>query len=320
MGEWLCSVNYENVAPHLQEAFRVVVPGDNSMINQAARGAWRSLELKLRPFVARRLRSEADVDDVVQDVLLRMHRGLAELRDDDSFGGWTYQIARSAIADHLRAAAKQGSLAEGLEREEIPDGQDEDTSARDVLAASLGPFIAALPHPYREALVLAELKGLSQKQAAEMVGTSLSGMKSRIQRGRRLIRKSLGDCCRIALDGRGKVLSFEIREDGRFPNGCCERTICEDRAKPCVLSSVPPSLPPEMKTEGLFQGTSRPTRTGEKNVEPNKRPSILNDAQTAHQVAAASACCAPEKKATCCEQGKKDACCGPKHEGSGGCC
>ncbi|HQP39291.1 MAG TPA: sigma factor, partial [Polyangiaceae bacterium] len=69
------------------------------MIDPAARGAWRDLEAKLRPFVARRVRSDVDVDDIVQDVFLRMQRGLAGLRDEERFGPWVYQVARSAIAD-----------------------------------------------------------------------------------------------------------------------------------------------------------------------------------------------------------------------------
>ncbi len=186
------------------------------------RRAWRDLEAKLRPFVARRLRSRADVDDVVQDVFLRMQRGLGALRDDERFGPWVYQVARSAIAEHLRAAARH-PLAEGDPPEESappPDDDDEGAVERE-LAAYVAPFVAMLPSPYREALTLTELEGLTQKEAAAMLGVSLSGMKSRVQRGRQQLRAALEACCHIALDARGRVVACEPRPDGTLPDGCC---------------------------------------------------------------------------------------------------
>lgn len=191
------------------------------MIDPAARGAWRELEAKLRPFIARRVRSEIDVDDIVQDVFLRMQRGLAGLRDEDRFGPWVYQVARSAIVDHQRVAAKHRVVdADGSG--DIPlDVDDDDRAVEEELAGYLAPFVAMLPSPYREALTLVEFEGLTQKQAAEMLGISLSGMKSRVQRGRAQLRRALEDCCHIALDVRGRVVSCEPRPDGRLPAGCC---------------------------------------------------------------------------------------------------
>ncbi|MFN0248635.1 MAG: sigma factor-like helix-turn-helix DNA-binding protein [Kofleriaceae bacterium] len=68
-----------------------------------------------------------------------------------------------------------------------------------------------LPTPYREAVTLVELEGLTTREAADMVGVSLSGMKSRVQRGRDQLRTLFDDCCEIALDARGKVTDFTPR-------------------------------------------------------------------------------------------------------------
>jgi RNA polymerase sigma-70 factor (ECF subfamily) len=190
------------------------------MIDAAARGAWNALGAKLRPFVARRVRGAEDVDDVVQDVFLRMQRGLAELRDDERFGPWAYQVARSAIADHHRAARRRPS-AEGDPAEEPSPDEDDDRSAEQDLAGYVAAFIAMLDTPYREALTLTELEGLTQKEAAEMMGISLSGMKSRVQRGRQQLRQTLEQCCTIALDVRGRVVSCEPRPDGKLPDCRC---------------------------------------------------------------------------------------------------
>ena len=196
------------------------------MIDPAARGAWRDLEATLRPFIARRVRAPADVDDVVQDVFLRMQRGLAGLRDEERFGPWVYQIARSAIADHQRRLARHPMAEADLASEPAPEPEDDEHAADRELARYLVPFVAMLPSPYREALTLTELEGLTQQQAADLLGVSLSGMKSRVQRGRQRLRKALEDCCHIALDARGRVVGFEPRPDGTLPAACCPARGC----------------------------------------------------------------------------------------------
>ena len=78
-----------------------------------------------------------------------------------------------------------------------------------------------LPSPYREALTLTELEGLSHKEAAALVGVSLTAMKSRVQRGRDKLRAALVACCHIALDARSRVVGCEPRGDGNTPEVCC---------------------------------------------------------------------------------------------------
>lgn len=190
------------------------------MIQPEARGAWQSLEARLRPFIARRVRAEADVDDVMQDVFLRMLRGLPQLRSEERFGPWVYQVARSAIAEHRRQAARHPVVGAAPGEQAALDEGDDGAVERE-LATYIAPFVAMLPSPYREALTLTELEGLTQKEAAAMLGISLSGMKSRVQRGRQRLREALEACCAIALDARGRVVSCEPRRDGRLPSSCC---------------------------------------------------------------------------------------------------
>lgn len=203
------------------------------MIDRETRGVWTDLDAKLRPFVARRVRSASDVDDVVQNVFLRVQRGLSDLRDDERFGPWVYQVARSAIADHHRGSRRhpiadvEVELDAGADPAAEPtvaqrgDDAEDDRAAEQELAAYVAVFITMLASPYREALTLTELEGLTQKEAARMMGISLSAMKSRVQRGREQLRRALEDCCSIALDARGRVVSCEPRPDGKLPDCLC---------------------------------------------------------------------------------------------------
>ena len=193
------------------------------------KGAWRDLESKLRPFVARRVGRHEDVDDVLQDIFVRMQTSLASVRDDERFGPWTYRVARSAIVDHGRRASRH-RVEEARGEEPALDDDGDDRRAEEELAGVLTVFVAALPSPYREAVTLTELEGLTQREAAAMLGVSLPAMKSRVLRGRALLRQSLEDCCHIALDARGRVVSCEPRPDGRMPDGCCATRPCDAAA------------------------------------------------------------------------------------------
>ena len=178
----------------------------------AAAAPWQDVAARLRPFIARRV-PPADIDDVLQDVFMRIQRGLPALRDEERFTSWLYQIARNAVADHVRARARHplpdGDLADGP----APDAADEadDREAARALSGCVAMFVARLASPYREAVTLVELEGLTTKEAAEMAGISVSGMKSRVQRGRAQLRQLFDACCEIALDARGKVTDFAPR-------------------------------------------------------------------------------------------------------------
>lgn len=192
---------------------------------RAPTAMWRELDRKLRPFIARRV-PERDVDDVLQEVFLRISRGLGTLHDEERFGPWVHTLARHSIADHLRASARNplapddGEVDEPSSIDPAPSDTHEGDAASE-LATYLVPFVAALPSPYREALTLVELQGMSQREAAEMLGLSHSGMKSRVQRGRAMLRRSFEDCCHIALDSRGHITEFVPRPDGKLPDDCC---------------------------------------------------------------------------------------------------
>lgn len=179
---------------------------------------WRALEGHLRPFVNRRIPSE-DVDDVMQDIFLRIQRGLPELRDERRFGPWVYRVARSTVLDHLRRQARAPTPTP--EVPQMPDVDDSSDEVQQEVAGYAALFVAMMPSPYREALTLIELEGLTHKEAAQTLGVSVSAVKSRVRRGRQKVRTALDACCRIALDSRKRVIACEPRPDGRLPSTCC---------------------------------------------------------------------------------------------------
>lgn len=192
---------------------------------------WQHVSNGLRTFIAKRVADEAEVDDVLQEVFLRMHRGIENLRAPRSVVSWAYQITRHAIIDHRRKFTRRRELTVGLtaDLETVAassaepaighsgeSGESGELHAE--LAGCLRPMIDQLATEYRGALILVEFSGLTQKAAAKQLGLSLSGMKSRVQRGRRQLKRMLDECCLIRLDRRGGVVGYTAR--GRKGSAC----------------------------------------------------------------------------------------------------
>lgn len=176
---------------------------------------WAEFGPSLRAFLRRRVPAGVDADDLVQDVFLRVIRRLATLRSTDRPEAWLFQIARNGLRDALRARLRRDGRTDALDGDvaAAPDPAA-DRAAEAELAPCLTGFINRLPEPYRTAITLTSLQGWSQADAARHLGLSNSGMKSRVQRARAQLRDLLVTCCAIAIDARGGVADFHVREAG----------------------------------------------------------------------------------------------------------
>ena len=178
---------------------------------------WKQVHEGLRVFIAKRVGNEAEADDILQEVFMRVHRHIEQLREPDRLVSWVFQITRHVLIDYYRTPGRRrelpGGSAEELETK-YTDPLEEPAAAGLELSGCLRPLIERLPTEYRQAITLVELEGLTQKQAADRLGLSVPGMKSRVQRGRRQLRMLLEECCVIELDSRKGVMDFEHRRPG----------------------------------------------------------------------------------------------------------
>lgn len=181
---------------------------------------WKLLSSRLRGFLRQRVSDEQLAEDLLQETFLRIHRRLPQLEDRQRLTSWVFQIARNLVADHYRSQARKAG--ESLSAEPT-SGSNGDENLNEMVSGWLPAMIARLPESYREAVELYELQGLSQQAIAERLQISLSGAKSRVQRGREKLRSLLFECCSFVRDGRGNVIDFE-RNDRGACNSCddCE--------------------------------------------------------------------------------------------------
>jgi len=165
---------------------------------------WDQYSAQLLAFIRSRVADECEAEDLLQEVFLRIHLNLCCLQDLSKLESWVYQITRNAIIDYYRSRRDTFELRETLPAESDFDEED----AESELAPSLKELINELPAVYREALILTEYQGLSQKELAQRVGISLPGAKSRVQRARQMIRDMLLNCCHFELDRRGRIIDY----------------------------------------------------------------------------------------------------------------
>jgi RNA polymerase sigma-70 factor (ECF subfamily) len=183
-----------------------------------AEAIWREFHEGLLGFISRRVPSREIAEDILQDVMLRIHRSAAGVEQAEAVAAWVHAIARNAIADHYRSTSVRRELAGGTEidPEAVGEPDADPPDVRGELAACIAPLLRRLSPSFREALTLTELEGLTQEEAAARVGLSLSGMKSRVQRARRQLRQVLVQCCEVDHDVRGGLTGYRPRR------GSCE--------------------------------------------------------------------------------------------------
>jgi RNA polymerase sigma-70 factor (ECF subfamily) len=144
----------------------------------------------LQRMLRRVLGSSADAEEVLQEAFLKAWRGIERFRGDARFSTWLYRIAlnearrRQAYDAHRRALPIDDVLLELPDLSAGPDSLAESAE----LEAFIEQCLAELPPNYREAVVLRDVEGLSNEEAAAVLELDLRNFKSRLHRGRMAIR------------------------------------------------------------------------------------------------------------------------------------
>ncbi len=183
--------------------------------------AWRQHKEELRNFLAHRSGSDSEVDDVLQEVFLRVVLQGADFCEVANPRAWLFQVARNLLVDRLRLTKEQVPLPEDLHAESPlePDPVD-------LLSHCLPRVLSELSPEDREAIMLCDIQGATQKAFAERLSLSLPAAKSRVQRARLRLRAHLAEACQLSFDDEGKVCCFVPRP----PLGSGEST--DDSTRP----------------------------------------------------------------------------------------
>lgn len=170
------------------------------------KNAWRQHQAELRSFLAHRTGSASEADDLLQEVFLKALYQGEDFCSLENARAWLFQVARNLLIDRLRLAKEQVPLPDDL----IADGAPE-TAPVDLLSHCLPRVLSELSAEDREAIVLCDIQGVTQKDFAGRLGLSLPAAKSRVQRARVRLRAQLSEACRVKFDEQGKICCFVPR-------------------------------------------------------------------------------------------------------------
>lgn len=157
----------------------------------------------------RYLRNKEDAEEVAQDVLLKVHRKVGEFRGDAALSSWIFRITFNAAMSRLRSGSYQRAQEEqrraaaaneheDFERQPRRDPADwselaDERLFRSQLRQRLHRAILALPAIYRAPVMLRDIQGLSTEEASAVLHVKDQTLKSRLHRGRLILRKQLAD-------------------------------------------------------------------------------------------------------------------------------
>lgn len=148
---------------------------------------------KIYNFAYRLTGNPDDAHDLVQEVLLRVHRGLSNYQPG-SFEGWLWRITRNAFLDDVRRQNRRPTapLPEEVDRWDRASSESADAEyARISLGDDIQKALLELPIDFREAVVLCDVVGLSYEEIAQAVAVPIGTVRSRIHRGRKMLKELL---------------------------------------------------------------------------------------------------------------------------------
>jgi len=167
---------------------------------------WLEYRETLKRFLHAKISNEADVEDLLQDILIKTYNNLSAVKKQSSVKSWLFQIANNTIIDFYRKQARNQDL-------EIEDkwSLEESQDIKIELSNCITPFIKALPDEHAKLLTAIEVNNQSQKEYAEQIGISYSTLKSRVQKSRRLLKGVFDDCCHFQIDKAGNVYDYNLK-------------------------------------------------------------------------------------------------------------
>lgn len=149
---------------------------------------------RVRNLVYSVFRSRELVDDLTQDVFLKAYGALARFRFDAAFSTWLYRIA----INHCRDEMRKRRLRRAFSLHALLEGRDEEVTRKTAVhpvehetRELIERGLRRLPEKYRLAVILKDMEGLSYEEIAEVMRCEVGTVKSRLSRGRDMLRRFL---------------------------------------------------------------------------------------------------------------------------------
>ncbi|MCG9694927.1 RNA polymerase sigma factor SigZ [Vibrio sp. Isolate22] len=177
---------------------------------------WAEYQQTLKAFLHSKVSNTADVEDLLQEILIKTFQNLHKVQDASSVKSWLFQLANNTIIDFYRKHARQQRDSK-IDADDLWFADlDHNEEFKQKLSLCIEPFIQALPEQSASLLLAVDIKGQSQKALAEEQNVSYSTIKSRVQKSRGDLKNLFEQCCNLSLDKQGNVIDCELKPE----SGC----------------------------------------------------------------------------------------------------
>ncbi|MBL6685522.1 MAG: RNA polymerase sigma factor RpoE [Methylophilaceae bacterium] len=181
---------------------------DQKLVEKAQKGDKRAFGIlvekyhkKLTRLLARMVRDQSEIEDIVQDSFIKAYRAINNFRGDSAFYTWLYRIGINTAKNHLVSLGRRPKAMNDVEIEDVEnfeDGQElrnletpENSMMTKEIVATVNDTIESLPDELKEAISLREIDGLSYEEIAELMQCPIGTVRSRIFRAREAIADKL---------------------------------------------------------------------------------------------------------------------------------
>lgn len=166
---------------------------------------WEQYKSSLYGFILKRVPDEQEAKDLLQDVLLKSYQYCSKGKTVLHLKAWLYKITSNTIVDHYKSTGKSQPLEFDL------IDIENDNSLIGEASEYIKALLQLLPEDYAVPLAMYDLDGIDQKTIADKLRLSLPNTKSRIQRARIKLKERFLECCAVAFDDNGEMISFDIK-------------------------------------------------------------------------------------------------------------
>ncbi len=183
--------------------------------NQHKRELWQIYHNQLLGFISSKISDKETAKDILHEVFIKIHTNLQNLEDPIDpirLRSWIYQITRNTIIDYYRSKKSNEEIPEWILNDEKMDVDEE---IQEELSLCLGYLylIAKLPQKYKTAIQISEIEGKTQQELADYEHITLSGAKSRVQRGRNILKDMIFQCVDFELNNSEKIVDLKIKDE-----------------------------------------------------------------------------------------------------------
>jgi RNA polymerase sigma-70 factor (ECF subfamily) len=185
----------------------IVIHGDSDMKFSAKSGKQVAFEREALPhmdilynYALRMTNSAQDADDLVQETYLKAYRFWGSYEEGTNIKAWLFRIMKNSYINRYRKETKEPNTVDydevkdfySMVRHESTESNDlQETLFGNLLDDDVTKAIASLPEEFRTVVILSDIEELSYEEIAEFVDCPVGTVRSRLHRGRKLLREQL---------------------------------------------------------------------------------------------------------------------------------